>query len=364
MKVVIPVSHSDSRDLPPLVNILLKHGHIGQHSILLVPTPSCAELAHNEAVRLRTICEKVEVAVTPVEYAGGWPVAPNNHWHWTVTYLDGHRNRDPWIWLEVDAVPLAAGWVNQIEEDYRRRGKPFYGFVKPLKFFKTGSEEVYHKPGEDMLMGVAVYPPGISADIHIAPLFNNLGARGRSAQKQPFDMYLRWVFKHRGVYHSPLIQDLWRTENYRHQGSAIVCDPLNGEKFARGGTVSPEALLVHGVKDGSLQRLMLGEVERGIVKLLEDEVKPGSSAELAKANEILRAVVQPAAAPVVETAPTASPVSPDAVLAFISAKSVRFSDVRKEFPGIAVQPLVELIQGLGYHLVTGNWVKKKEGGAT
>lgn len=339
MKVVIPVSHSDSRDLPPLVNILLKHGHIGQHSILLVPTPSCAELAHNEAVRLRTICEKVEVAVTPVEYAGGWPVAPNNHWHWTVTYLDGHRNRDPWIWLEVDAVPMAAGWVSQIEEDYRRRGKPFYGFVKPLKFFKTGSEEVYHKPGEDMLMGVAVYPPGISADIHIAPLFNNLGARGRSAQKQPFDMYLRWVFKHRGVYHSPLIQDLWRTENYRHRGNAIVCDPLNGEKFARGGTVSPEALLVHGVKDGSLQRLMLGEV---------------------KPETVHTPATEPVVATVVQT--PAAEVTPDDVLAFISAKAVRFNEVRKAFPGIAVQPMVEIIRSFGYDLATGGWVKKKEGG--
>lgn len=335
MKVVIPVSQSDSRDLPLLVSILLKHGHIGPHSILVVPTPSCSELAHTEAVRLRTICEKVEVATTPFEYTDGWPIAPNNQWHWAVQHLEATGNRDPWIWMEVDAVPMTPDWVSQIEEDYRRRGKPFYGFVKPLKFHRTGSDEVYHKAGEDMLMGVAVYPPGIPRDTHISPLFNNLGSRGRMAQKQPFDMYLRWVFKHRGVAHSQLIQDMWRTGNYRREGSAIVCDPVAGEKFATGGTVSPTAVLVHGVKDGSLQRLVLGEVK-------------------------------PAVAPVVETVhtpvPAASPVSPDAVLAFISAKSVRFSDVRKEFPGVAVQALVELIQSVGYHLVTGNWVKKKEGG--
>lgn len=261
MKIVIPVSKSDVEHLDLLTQVIIHQGSLIGHDILLFPTPCVQEQAMQAAVKLRSVCPTVEVKVADADYPEGWPQAPNRHWHCAVNYLDNSGNKSPWLWLEADAVPMVPHWASLLWDAYLVGGQPFYGFVKPVRYTRPGVEGFFTKANDDIMMGVGIYPPGISRDLLIQPLFNNLG-RTFQAAKEPFDLYLRWVFKRRGVCASTIIQDLWRTVNYRRDGETIVCDPLADEPRANAGVVPGTAVLVHGVKDGSLQRLLLGGVEK------------------------------------------------------------------------------------------------------
>lgn len=333
MKIVIPVSKADASQLDLLVQVLLLQGPLTGHDLLLVPTPSVDSEARQAAEKLKCICASIQVATTDVEFPGGWPQAPNNHWHWTASYLERTGNRQAWLWLEIDAVPMVPSWATLLEKAYVAGGKPFFGCVKPLLFTNKQTTEPYTKAGEDMLMGVAIYPPGIPRDTHIQPLFNNMGRRGVAAPREPFDVYLRWVFKHRGVASTNLIVDRWRTCNYRLANGQIVCEPVAGEALAKGGVVPEDTILLHGVKDGSLQRLLLDK---------------------SKAMAPAPVVSVPAVA-----APAADTLEAQ-VLAFITESKVRVKEVVEQFKLPGVPEAVRIIIPLGYSVAAGGWVVKKE----
>ena len=264
MKIVIPISKSDVATLPLACEVLLHHGQIPGHEIVMMPTPSCHSDAMDAAQKLRGICTDVTVVPTTTDFINGWPRASNNHWHFAVDYLDRvSGNRAPWLWLELDAVPMCKGWAQQLFDAYLVADKPFFGFTKDTQFVNNERPEPYTKPGDTFLLGVAIYPPGISQDPLIRPPYNNMGLTNPdSAPGEPFDVYMRWVFNNRGVHSATQIVDRWRTVNYRREGGQILCDPLPGERFAKAGVVPPDAVLVHGCKDGSLQRLVMAKEEK------------------------------------------------------------------------------------------------------
>lgn len=349
MKIVIPVSKADASQLDLLVQVLLLQGPLTGHDLLLVPTPSVDSEARQAAEKLKCICASIQVATTEFEFPGGWPQAPNNHWHWAATYLERTGNRQAWLWLEIDCVPMVANWATLLEKAYVAGGKPFFGCVKPLLFTNKQTTEPYTKAGEDMLMGVAIYPHGIPRDTHIQPLFNNMGRRGVAAPREPFDVYLRWVFKHRGVASTTLIVDRWRTCNYRLVNDQILCDPVAGEALAKGGVVPKDTILLHGVKDGSLQRLLLNKGK---------EVAP---APVVSVPEVT-APPAPPVAPVVQAAPAAPAADTleAQVLAFITESKVRVKDVVEHFKLPGVPEAVRIIIPLGYSVASYGWVVKKE----
>lgn len=353
MKIIIPVSNADTHLLPLLTDVLLHHGHVGSASILMVATPSALKTAEDQSVRLRTICESVQVLSTGADFEGGWPLAPNNHWHWTVTHLDNSGNREPFFWLEPDAVPMTPRWAALLEEAYFAANKSFFGFTKMVKHLHPDGS-AYHKDGDDMLMGVAIYPPRISQDSEIKPLFNNLGRRGSLGLKTAFDLYLRWVFKLRGVHSTNLITDLWRTCNYRNQGGQIICDAVEGEKYAVGGVVPKEAVVVHGCKDGSLHRLILGPKEP--VKMAFVDLSYQKPDEPVK---VVEREVTAAAKPVDEVKMPEGAVASGApkTLEELCAGNIRIKDLAKAL-GVDTPTAVVQCKGAGYKIESGGWVKK------
>lgn len=78
----------------------------------------------------------------------------------------------PALWLEVDAVPTAPGWLDAIHEEYTLCGMPFLGAV--MKWYSTPH-----------LNGVAVYPPDWDAQsggkIREAPDWNPWDTWSRQA---------------------------------------------------------------------------------------------------------------------------------------------------------------------------------------
>jgi hypothetical protein len=252
MKIIIPVSKSDVHLLPKFTEVLVHHGNLHQHSILIAPTAPVEAEAYAAASELRGICPTVEVHSVP-DFAGGWPQAPNQHWAHVAMHLNNSGNTYPWFWMELDTVPLQSNWADALQREYNQCGKPLLGVQVPT---------IDGEAGDTTMLGVAVYPSYVTNLVSMAPLFQDLLKAGPQAVKEPFDHYLRWVFKRAGVAHTELIQDQWDTGEYQRDGSNYVGKPLEsrvGRK--RSGIVSQSALLVHGCKDDSLMRLVLGKLE-------------------------------------------------------------------------------------------------------
>jgi hypothetical protein len=177
---------------------------------------------------------------------------------WTIRHLAEIENDQPWLWLEPDAPPVKARWDVLLADDYRAAGKPYYGFVRPTAW-RDAEGNLTPVEGDNMMLGVGIYPPDMHKDKELLPLLNDLSLPRPSHPPVPWDIYLRWHQFRRGVHSSTLIYDRWRTCNYtRGEFDEILCEPIAGERGAVGGAIPDEAVLVHGCKDGSLHRLVIG----------------------------------------------------------------------------------------------------------
>lgn len=346
MKITIPISQSDVHLLTDHAEALVALGPIPNHEVVLFPTPSVESQALTAAERLRSICNNVTVVKCPYDFEGGWPVAPNNHWHFVVLHLERSGNKSPWLWLELDAVPVKNGWADKLQQAFFDAGKPFMGCVKPVTWIKDG--KVIRKDDDDMLMGVAIYPPGIPSDELIKPLFNNVGRSGSTALKEPFDLYLRHPMRHRGVANSGTICDMWRSERYTLEDYVFTCHAVEGEPRARGGAVPVEAVLVHGCKDGSLHRL----VRNGGTKV--EVVKEPVTQEPVTQEPVTQEPVTQE--PVIKEAPlTESEIQIKELLD--SGEKVRLSALVTRF-GIGRSQAAEIVLKLGYEVLPAGWIKK------
>lgn len=255
MLIVIPVGPADSVNLGLLTQAILRLGVV-ENPVLIVSVPSLQAQAEEAAAKLGAT-----VAITEDEFADGWPVGPDRMFIWTIRHLAEIGNDQPWLWLEPDACPVKAGWDVSLAKDYREAGKPYYGFVRPTAW-RDKEGKLQPREGDNMMLGVGIYPPNMHEDVELAPLLVDLShGNPRSHPPVPWDIYLRWQMFRRGVHASTLIFDRWRTCNYtRGEFDVITCEPLASEKHAVGGTIPDEAVLVHGCKDGSLHRLVIGEL--------------------------------------------------------------------------------------------------------
>jgi len=153
---------------------------------------------------------------------GYWP--PNRAFHETARHVA--KFKEPWLWLEADAIPLRTGWLQQIDLEYRRAGKAFMGSVVP---------DFGH------MNGVGVYPANTPERIPYA--LNDTHTAWDAAMK-------------REMIHDchdcmPLIQHTWGFDEWGrahpYKGSSITFK--NREDFR---WITPTAVVFHRNKDGTL----------------------------------------------------------------------------------------------------------------
>lgn len=254
MLIIIPVGPADALNLSLQTQAILRLGVV-ENPVLIVSVPSLQAQAEEAAAKLGAT-----VALTEDEFANGWPVGPDRMFIWTIRHLAEIGNDQPWLWLEPDAPPVKTGWDVSLANDYREAGKPYYGFVRPTAW-RDKEGKLQPREGDNMMLGVGIYPPNMHEDVELAPLLVDLShSNPRSHPPVPWDIYLRWHMFRRGVHATTLIFDRWRTCNYtRGEFDVITCDPLPSEKHAVGGVIPDEAVVVHGCKDQSLHRLVIGE---------------------------------------------------------------------------------------------------------
>lgn len=253
MKIVIPVSSHDKHLLADHTACLTKMGGLEEHQVIYFPTLSAKEHTYQHALPGAT------VHPIDMDFVDGAPAACNNHFASVVITLGTMGNTDPFLWMELDMLPWAPRWPDALLREYRQQGKPFLGNVVPTPHVQDG--QLVFPEGDIMMMGCGVYPPGMDRDERIKPLIYDLAKTGTRNPRVPFDVYIRWAVRNIGVADTLLIDDKWATEKYELTEAGVFCQSVDhGARLVRKrqGRVADLALLVHGCKDGSAAKLVLG----------------------------------------------------------------------------------------------------------
>ena len=261
MNIAIPVSNHDKHLLPTFVKVLQHFGGLEEATICFFTTPSAKAEAHEAAAALNATVHTFEV-----DFAGGWPVASGAQFAATVFTIPNIGWNGPWLWMELDMLPVKRGWVQAIRNGYTLCGSPFMGNVVPTAWVEEGKLVV--KEDDLMMMGCGVYPANMDRDQRFRPLLSDLVKPADRNPHTPFDFYLRHAMNQAGIANTTLIADMWQTHEYKRTGKGITCKPvpLDKPRRERGGLVPPEAVLVHGCKDGTLAELLLGAAEYYVPK--------------------------------------------------------------------------------------------------
>jgi hypothetical protein len=261
MNIAIPVSSHDKHLLPTFVKVLQHFGGLEEATICFFTTPSAKAEAHEAANALNASVHTFEV-----DFAGGWPVASGAQFAATVFTIPNIGWNGPWLWMELDMLPVKHGWIQAIRNGYTLCGSPFMGNVVPTAWVEEGKLVV--KEDDLMMMGCGVYPANMDRDQRFRPLLSDLVKPADRNPHTPFDFYLRHAMCQAGIANTTLIADMWQTCEYKKTAKGITCKPvpLDKPRRERGGLVPPEAVLVHGCKDGTLAELLLGAAEYYVPK--------------------------------------------------------------------------------------------------
>lgn len=227
--VVLPFCQKDQGELENLLRWIAELGRNEKHQALLLA---------DDAVDYRTatmLLGKAKdafgaVALAAVKHVDGWIAGSNALFEQAATRLAGH----PFLWIEPDAVPLKAGWLDMIFDEYQKCGKPFMGAL--VNHDTPGQPNPY-------LEGCSVYP---------ADCWTRLS--------RVFNPEISWTLACAGVtvphtHPSPLFQHFW--------GQPGLVPTFTDRKGPDSPTntltlqhIKSEAVLFHRNKDGSLIELL------------------------------------------------------------------------------------------------------------
>lgn len=170
--------------------------------------------------------------------------------------------KDPFLWLEPDAVPVKKGWLDTLEEAYRRQPKRYMGAI-------VKSEGALAAPADvkQHLAMVAVYPANAHTDL--AEFFN---------ANRAFDLASHEFLPPRAM-NTRLIHQFFpeRDKLITFKTERAEDDPVNVRTPA---SLWPEAVLFHQSKDGSLIKVLRDKLI--LPKDLSPDVRRMKEAALAK----------------------------------------------------------------------------------
>lgn len=277
MKIVLPVSAFDKHLLSLQVEVMEYHGGLEEFDVVLVPSRTVMSEVEPYLDRLRLIAKSANILDIQYSEAGTWPLGPNKHWVNTVYALDAANKPgepgDCWFWQEMDCWQILPAY-KKLADGYARahaaakasgKNNFFYGRIVKTPH-RTADGRVVHDPegyDDSMMMGCAVYCAGMSKNKIWVPQANALrdwaGMISGMGQPMPWDVELRTFFRNAGWTHTDLIGDRWNTLNYRIEGNTLKCDagPTPFKNRAHNETDITGAVMIHGVKDDSLAKLIL-----------------------------------------------------------------------------------------------------------
>jgi hypothetical protein len=256
--LAIQVSGHDHHLLEPNIALLRHLGGLERHNAVFLPTKEVSGHIANAYDGLKTVMNDVRVIPMNETPTGGWPIACNKQYAFTVQTMMNCGT--PWIMWELDCWARLEGWIDALATEYNqiRREKPFMGMIEKIRYTEGSTVKPF---GETCLVGAcAIYPEGFGKPGKPYG-FNWKFAPAQVNPPIAYDTYqageLR-KFSHK----TELMQHMWGTVNYRRNAAGeLVCSPKedNPPGTDHSGTVRPTAAIIHGCKDDSLAKLIMSE---------------------------------------------------------------------------------------------------------
>jgi hypothetical protein len=240
MFIVIAFSARDAHLVEKQAAMIAHLGGCKGHSLLLVAAKSAQDRLPRFLSALSPYFDRTESTVLDVPEEVGYPRVSNHMFRRSLYFLQGLSNKLPIFFMEPDVTPVRTGWAGALETAFNLSGKRFLGVLQAVTFRENG---VYYKKDRHMV-GAAVYPHDFAFRSKLLSF----------ADQEPWDTYCRYEILPDAA-HTDLIQHNWNSRNYRREGGVITCDPAHERGIA--SPLRPEAVVVHGCKDGSLADVFL-----------------------------------------------------------------------------------------------------------
>jgi len=215
MIVAISYHQGDQQLMARWANRVKQLGPYLNHEIILSP---CHGATTDKILLPLQNCFR-KVSVVPSGHTEkGWPVSCNRAFQ-NICWHSILQTRQPFLFMEPDAIPLCEGWIDQIEAEYRACGRPFMG-----DFVELSTSDA---KGIDHMSGIAVYDWNLS--IHAPRLFNCSNGKDEFA----WDIWAASDIIPK-MHRTNLIQHDWRgTGDQPHQWRKNNVDP----SFVKEGAV-------------------------------------------------------------------------------------------------------------------------------
>jgi hypothetical protein len=260
MIIVVPVSITDKEVSKGFLKAFKLFKSYKNHDLLVVARPRDKAFAVQIFNELVEDCEFKGTLLHVFENDGvlGWPRGCNHYWAETVKFLHSVGNMKPWLWMEMDMVPLKFNWVDSLEAEYQEAGMPFMGNVGDTTTV-TSEQEVIAIAKH--LVGAAIYPPNIDQYSTLWKHAQYVAVAWDVLCQNEFVPY---------SHNTQLIQHVYRTEKYKKH-----VDQVTSKVSVRGSTSGHElrgdlwcknidfktAVLVHGCTDNSLSKIVVEQAK-------------------------------------------------------------------------------------------------------
>lgn len=244
MLLVIPVSHVDLDRAWRLVERIAKYGGMKEEGVILSSTwkaswdmaPVGRALADQFKFVLRN-----EIAT---ECEMGWPEAANHLFYETSKFVHERNFGEPWYFCEADNTPLRPGWFEALKQEYAAAGKPYMGVINSSRWVNQQTGEQFIR-GKHMV-GTGIYPADFldrCQSIHRVDIV-------------PWDVTIGYEILPE-VHDTALISHHWGCQNAtRAEDGLIYVESIDPVKGYNAGVIPAEAVVCHGVKDGSLDQVL------------------------------------------------------------------------------------------------------------
>jgi hypothetical protein len=246
--VVLPTHLGDADNAERLLRWIAELGNVSEHSLLIAADseiPQERVKAMLDLVRSDFYSVRAMIVRTGVK---GWPLAANLSFR-AVARQVSEFYRLPYCWLEPDAVPLRATWLDDLADAYAHSPRPFMGAIIDNENPTEGLPPRY-------VSAIGVWPQDTYArleDLWKDARFNGpvkpskLGVAQWQNSVRAFDMIAADFLVPR-THHTSLVQSFWGT-NYTTAPVFVTerteADPPNAVTL---GFVRKDAAVFHRVK--------------------------------------------------------------------------------------------------------------------
>jgi len=257
MKLTIPVSRHDRHLIPNLVKSLESFKPGTDHEIIIFGSREVEQDVLELEKKIKHLFVSSETLIIN-DTMLGWPMSCNFYFQQLCKHISGKKDTDAFMWFELDTTIIKSNWLDTITDEYYADTTKAIKEKRLPSIYLGARERVYEgRNGEllpESLAGQRMAPIGVySKEICLSPVLNSLSLTNRH-----WTHVIQWYVVKR-LKNSQLIQNNWRTKNYRHEQENIVCDSDANLAWDIhwNNPLNDNAVLVHGCKDSSLFKLLL-----------------------------------------------------------------------------------------------------------